>query len=201
MLRMNLIGLTGGVGMGKSTAAKLFEDRGVPVIDTDLLAREVVQPGTRALEEVRRVFGPSVFAPDGLLRRDELARLVFSDEARRKELEEIVHPRIRERWMAQAEAWRAEGKPLGVVIIPLLFETNAAAAFDTIVCVACSAATQRERLLPRGWSDEQIRQRIAAQWPIEKKINLAHYVLWTEGSLDVLQAQVDTILRKLQFPS
>src|SRR4051812_22563263 len=123
---MHLIGVTGGVGMGKTTAARFLQERGVPVIDTDVLAREVVEPGKPAWEEIRQAFGQEILGPDGQLRREELARQVFSDEARRKELEAIVHPRIRERWLAQVEVWRAEKQPRGVVVIPLLFETDAA---------------------------------------------------------------------------
>src|SRR4051794_10658107 len=167
---MKVIGLTGGVGMGKTTAANLLQQRGLPVIDTDVLAREVVEPGTPAWEEIQRVFGHDITGPDGQLRRDELARQVFSDETRRRQLEDIVHPRIRERWQAQVELWRTEGQPLGVVVIPPLFETNAAGSFDTIICVSCSAATQRQRLTERRWSPEQIQQRIQAQWPTEKKM-------------------------------
>jgi dephospho-CoA kinase len=194
---MNIIGLTGGVGMGKSTAANLLKERGLPVIDTDLLAREVVEPGKPAWEEIRRVFGPGILGPDGKLRRDELARQVFTDEARRKQLEAIVHPRIRERWLAQVELWRAEKRPRCVVVIPLLFETNGTTSFNTIICVACSPGTQRERLLARGWSLEQIQQRIQAQWPVEKKIALAHFVVWTEGGLVVHAQQLNRILQGL----
>jgi dephospho-CoA kinase len=194
---MNTLGLTGGIGMGKSTAAKLFQERGVPVIDTDLLAREAVEPGKPAWEEIRRIFGPEILGADGQLRRDELARQVFSDEARRRQLEAIVHPRIRERWVAQVDVWRAEKQPRGMVVIPLLFETDASALFDTIICVACSATTQRQRLLARGWSPEQIDGRIEAHWPIEKKIALSHHVIWTEGGLDVHAAQIDRILQNL----
>lgn len=191
---MNLIGLTGGVGMGKTTAANFLQERGLPVIDTDVLAREVVEPGRQAWEEIRRVFGPEVLGPDNRLRRDELARLVFSDTARRQQLEAIVHPRIREHWLAQVELWRAERQPSAVVVIPLLFETNAAASFDTILCVACSAATQHQRLLARGWSREQIEQRIQAQWPVEKKMALASCVIWTEGEVSVHEQQIDRFL-------
>jgi dephospho-CoA kinase len=191
---MILVGLTGGVGMGKTRAARFIQQRGIPVIDTDVLAREVVEPGQPAWEQIRRDFGEEIIGPDGQLRRDELARQVFADESRRKHLESITHPRIRERWLAQAEDWQREGQPLGVVVIPLLFETDTAGAFSAIVCVACSAATQRERLLARGWKLEQAQQRIQAQWPIEKKIALANYVVWTEGALEVHELQIERIL-------
>ena len=191
---MLTIGLTGGIGMGKTTTANLFRDAGLLVIDTDVLAREVVEPGQPAWNEIRQIFGEEILEPDGQLRRDELARQVFSDETRRRQLEGIVHPRIRERWQAEVELWRAQNQPRGVVVIPLLFETNASASFDAVICIACSATTQRQRLLARGLSPEQIDHRIEAQWPIEKKIALSHFVIWTEGGLDILAAQVDRIL-------
>ena len=197
---MILVGLTGGVGMGKTASARFIQQRGIAVIDTDVLAREVVEPGQPAWEEIRRDFGEEIIGPDGQLRRDELARQVFADESRRKHLESITHPRIRERWLAQAESWRREGQPLGVVVIPLLFETDTAGAFSAIICAACSLATQRERLLARGWKLEQARQRIQAQWPIEKKIALANYVVWTEGAVEVHELQIERILAALRPP-
>ena len=124
----------------------------------------------------------------------ELARRVFASDMSRKPLEAILHPRIRALWLAQVEQWRAEGGPGGVVVIPLLFETNVAKHFDQVVCVACSAATQQQRLAARGWSAEQIQQRLAAQWPIEKKLAQADYVIWTEGNPEVTMAQVDRLL-------
>ncbi len=191
---MKLLGLTGGIGMGKSTAADWLRQRGVAVVDTDLLARDVVEPGQPALDDIRRVFGAEMIAPDGRLRRDALATLVFTDEAKRRQLEAITHPRIRERWLAQAEHWRAEGKPLGVVVIPLLFETGAEKSFDAILCVACTAATQRQRLLTRGWTEQEIARRLAAQWPVEKKMAASTCVIWTEGASDSTTAQLDHIL-------
>lgn len=186
--------------MGKSTSARLLAQRGLPVVDTDDLAREVVEPGQPAWREIQQLFGSAIMGADGRLRRDELARLVFTDESKRKQLEAIVHPRIRERWLAQSEAWRKAGQQRAVVVIPLLFETQAEAQFDTIICVACSAASQRERLLARGWNEEQIDQRIQAQWPVEKKMTLSHFVVWTEAGLDVHAEQLDRILRVCPGP-
>ncbi|HVM49337.1 MAG TPA: dephospho-CoA kinase [Candidatus Acidoferrum sp.] len=194
---MKVIGLTGGVGMGKSAAAELLRARGVPVVDTDDLARQVVEPGQPALAEVKEAFGPDVLSPEGELRREELARRVFPDAAARKRLEDILHPRIRALWRAQADAWRAEGRPLGVVVIPLLFETGAETELDGVVCVACSAATQRERLAARGWSQGEMEQRIRAQWPTDVKIARADYLVWTEGSMDVHREQLERVLRTL----
>jgi dephospho-CoA kinase len=191
---MTLLGLTGGIGMGKSAADQLLRDRGVAVVDTDLLAREIVEPGQPALAEVQALFGPELIGPDGRLRRDELARRVFADPAARQQLEAILHPPIRSLWRAQVETWRAEGRPLAIVVIPLLFETKAETGFDATICVACSPATQRRRLLARGWPAEQIKQRIDAQWPAENKMARAEYVIWTEGGLEVHAEQLDRIL-------
>jgi dephospho-CoA kinase len=195
---MILIGLTGGIGMGKSTTASFLERLGVPVIDTDLLARQIVEPGQPALGEVQRAFGDSVVGSDGRLRRDEVARIVFADDARRRQLEGILHPRIRELWRAQVAVWRTEGRPVGAVVIPLLFETGAEKEFDVVVCTACSAASQRRRLEARGWSAAQIEQRIAAQWPGQKKMDLSGFVMWTEPPLEIHAAQVGRVAKQLE---
>ena len=191
---MKVVGLTGGVGMGKSTAAQLLGSRGAAVVDTDDLARQVVEPGQPALAEVREAFGPGIVGPDGRLRRDELARRVFADAASRQRLEGILHPPIRALWRAQVETWRTAGRPLAVVVIPLLFETKSEAELDATVCVACSAATQHQRLLVRGWSPEHIEQRLQAQWPVETKMARADYLVWTEAGLDVHAMQIERIL-------
>ncbi len=194
---MKVCGLTGGVGMGKSTAAQFFRARGAQVVDTDELARQLVQPGQPALAEIQAAFGQAIVAPEGRLRRDELARIVFADAAAREKLEAILHPRIGERWLAQVETWRRENRALAIVVIPLLFETRAESHFDKIICVACSAPAQRERLLARGWTPEEIRQRLAAQWPAEQKISRADFVVWTDGALDTHVRQLERIFVKL----
>lgn len=190
---MKLFGLTGGVGMGKSTSASLLEKRGVPVVDTDVIAREIVEPGEPALPEIVSTFGRELLGADGRLRRGALAAIVFSAPGRLKQLEAILHPRIRERWMAWAEERRHESQPAAVVVIPLLFETGAQSHFSAVVCTACSAATQQERLCARGWSEKQIEQRLAAQWPTEKKIAASNYVVWTEGDVAMHERQVEKI--------
>jgi len=194
---MILIGLTGGIGMGKSTTASFLERLGIPVIDTDLLARQIVEPGQPALAEIQQTFGDSVVGSDGWLRRDEVARLVFADDPKRRQLEAILHPRIRELWQAQVAAWHTEDRSVGAVVIPLLFETRAEKEFDVIVCTACSAASQRRRLESRGWSAAQIDQRIAAQWPVQKKMDLSRFVVWTEPPLENHAGQVERVVKRL----
>jgi dephospho-CoA kinase len=191
---MTVIGLTGGIGMGKSTAGNLLQHWLVPVVDTDTLARQVVEPGQPALREIEAAFGSGVIGPGGRLLREELARLVFVDDSRRKALEAIVHPRIRELWQSHVALWKTEQRSRCVVIIPLLYETGAAAQFDSIICVACSAAAQWQRLIARGWTQEQIHQRLGAQWPIQQKMDLANYVVWTEAGLDTHAAQLERII-------
>lgn len=193
---MKLLGLTGGVGMGKSTAAGFLLELGVRVVDTDEIARQLVQPGRPALREIQSQFGSSVISPDGSLNRHQLAHLVFSDATALRRLEGILHPRIREEWQLQVGRWRRENCPVGVVIIPLLFETQAETCFDRIVCVACSAGSQRDRLNSRGWSDLQIRQRIAAQLPVEQKMARSQFVIWTEGAPEVHRRQVAEVISR-----
>ena len=122
---MVVYGLTGGVGMGKTTAARQLECRGVRVTDTDIIAREVVEPGTEGLLAVVNRFGPGILKADGSLDRAKLAAVVFEKESLRQDLETLLHPRIRAAWQARLEAWRNEGCERAVVVIPLLFETGA----------------------------------------------------------------------------
>jgi dephospho-CoA kinase len=194
MVVMKTFGLTGGVGMGKSMSGRILAERGVPVVDTDILARQLVEPGKPALAEIQNAFGSGMVGTDGRLRREELARVVFRDTAARGRLEAILHPRIRAIWQKQLEQWRAGGCAQAVVVIPLLFETDAAPCFDTVICVACTAATQRQRLHARGWNAEQIEQRIRAQWPVAQKMEMADRVVWTEADLDVHAAQLARIV-------
>jgi len=194
---MKTLGLTGGIGMGKSACAQMLAERGIPVVDTDVLARDVVRPGQPAIAEIQAAFGNSFVGPDGALQRTLLARRVFSDTASRKQLEAILHPRIRGLWQEQVRTWQAEGKPLAVVVIPLLFETGAERDIELTLCVACSAGTQLKRLLTRGWTLPQIQQRMAAQWPIERKMSAANYVIWSEGTLEAHRLQLDLILGHL----
>lgn len=184
--------------MGKSTCSEMLRARGIPVVDTDDLARQVVEPGQPALAEIGRLFGPQYLDASGCLRRGELARRVFADAGARQKLEGILHPLIRQLWRSQVLVWQAECHQLAVVVIPLLFETGAEKELDATICVACSAATQRRRLNSRRWSADQARQRIAAQLPTEIKMTKADFVIWNEAGLDVHRAQLDRILAGLR---
>ena len=194
---MKVCGLTGGVGMGKSTSAGFLREQGAQIVDTDEIARQLVQRGQPPLAAIQSTFGKKVISFTGELDRAGLALIVFADAEARKQLEAILHPPIREHWLSQIETWRKEGHSLAVVVIPLLFETRAESHFDKILCAACSVPVQRERLLARGWTPEQIQQRIAAQMPVEQKIARADFVVWTEGSLDNHARQLQQITAKL----
>ena len=189
-----VLGLTGGVGMGKSTAARLLKKAGLPVVDSDGLAREAVQPGTEGLAEIADEFGEGFLKPDGSLDRDKMASTVFQDQAARKQLELIIHPRVRAVWENRIEQWREQKRPVGVVVIPLLFEVGVQDSFDAVLCVASTASTQRSRLRGRNWSDDQIAARIAAQMDIAQKMDLADHVLWNEGTPDQLGEQLNGVL-------
>jgi len=193
-MNTRVLGLTGGVGMGKSTAARQLKKVGLPVVDSDDLAREAVQPGTEGLAEIADEFGEGFLKADGSLDRDKMASTVFQDEAARKRLEAIIHPRVRTVWEKQIDQWREQKRPVGVVVIPLLFEVDLQDSFDAVLCVACTANTQRARLRERNWDDAQITARIAAQMDIAQKMDLADLVLWNEGAPELLMDQMKEIL-------
>lgn len=191
---MLVLGLTGGVGMGKSLVARMLEHRGAAVVDTDLIARELVEPGQPALTEIQDAFGREVVDSSGVLRREELARIVFADSAQRKRLETILHPRIRDQWRRIVEAKHMEAVAMTVVVIPLLFETEAESFFERVICVGCSAGVQHSRLAGRGWNSSEIQRRIAAQWPIARKMERADWVIWNESSAQICEKQLARIL-------
>ena len=178
------LGLTGGVGMGKSTASHFLYDLGFKVADTDDIARTLVEPGKPALEDIVKAFGKEVLQDNGVLNRGKTAELVFSDDSKRLKLEDILHPLIRETWEIRLNEWSAQNEKLGVVVIPLLYETECERYFDKVVCIACSKDIQRQRLRQRGWSDLEIDQRIKAQLLIGEKMSRADYVVWTNGAID-----------------
>jgi dephospho-CoA kinase len=196
MVSMIRMGLTGGIGMGKSMAAKLLAKRGAKISDSDETARALVEPGQPALGAIAKAFGRDVLQSDGSLNRSRVAELVFGDDDARKRLEGILHPRIRETWQANLTRWACEGAALGVAVIPLLYETGCEESFDKIICVACSPESQRERLRQRDWSEEEIARRISAQLSVEEKMKRADYVVWTDGLVSAHEDQWDELLAR-----
>ncbi len=191
---MILLGITGRIGMGKSMASAILARLGMAVVDTDEIAREVVAPGQPALAEIRSTFGDGVFRPDGSLDRPRMAEVVFGNPDARKSLEAILHPKIRLAWAERVGNWRSGGVGCGVVVIPLLFETGVEAQFDAVVCVACSAGTQRRRLRQRGWTEDHLERRLSAQMPVELKMQKSRYVIWTETPVEAHEDQWRVVL-------
>jgi dephospho-CoA kinase len=190
---MLLVGLTGGIGSGKSTVAHLLEERGAVVFDADVLARAAVEPGTPGHDAVLVRFGADVLGPGGELDREALASLVFADPAARRDLEAIVHPEVRRLFAEAGEAYRDTDRVV-VLSAPLLVETGMHTAFEVLVVVAASVPTQVERLLrDRGMSEEQARARIAAQAPLEDKAAVADVIVDNDGPIDDLAHQVDRL--------
>ncbi|OIV35870.1 dephospho-CoA kinase [Mangrovactinospora gilvigrisea] len=191
------VGLTGGIGSGKSTVSQALAARGAILIDSDVLAREVVAPGTDGLAAVVAEFGAAVLAPDGSLDRPALGAVVFADETRRAALNAIVHPRVRAR---SAEIAAAAG-PGDVVVndIPLLVETGLADRFEVVVVVDAADEVRLRRLAEsRGMSAEEARARMSAQATREERLAAADVVLDNNGTPEELEAQVDRLWKQLR---
>jgi len=186
------VGLTGGVASGKSTVSAILAELGAVVIDADLLAREVVAPGSAGLAEVVAAFGPNVLTETGELDRPVLGAIVFADESRRRELEAIIHPRVR----ARAAELESAAPPDSLVVhdIPLLVETGRAGEFDAVIVVDVPEQTQIDRMVTlRGMTEQDARARVAAQASREQRVAAATYVIDNSGSLEDLRARVAEI--------
>jgi dephospho-CoA kinase len=187
-----LVGLTGGIGSGKSTVARMLADRGAVVLDADVLAREAVEPGTAGFEAVLARFGDAVRSSDGSLDRARLAEIVFADDEARHDLEAIVHPQVRLR-IGEAVAAHADSDTVVVVDSPLLIETGAHESFPVVVVVAAPDEARIARLTVRGMEESDARARMAAQMPLEEKALHADVLLDNGGSEAELEAQVDRL--------
>lgn len=194
---MRLIGLTGGIGSGKSTVDRMLVQRGAALIDADVLAREVVELGTPALAEIAAEFGTRVILPDGRLDRNALGELVFADAAQRERLNQITHPRVGALLQERVAAALQSGAPLVVVDIPLLFEGSRQGMFEGVMLVWAPPEVQLARLVARdGWSTDEARQRVAAQMPIDEKRALATWVIDNSDAPADTERQVDAWWRE-----
>ena len=189
---MLTIGLTGGIGSGKSTVARMLAERGAVVIDADALARDAVAPGTPGFAAVRERFGDQIVTAAGELDRAALASIVFSDDQARRDLEAIVHPEVRLR-IAQVIADHAGTDDVIVLDSPLLIESGAHRDVAIVVVVSAQPQTQLDRLRGRGMDEADAKARLATQLPLEEKAALADVVLDNEGSVDELTTQVDRL--------
>jgi dephospho-CoA kinase len=192
---MRVLGLTGGIGSGKTMVGEMFAQLGAEIIDADQLARDVVEPGQPALGEIVERFGPDVLQTNGRLDRARLGGIVFADAAARAALNAITHPRIRER-MAAAVSARKDRSGVLILVIPLLYESARTALVEAVIVVWVDPQTQLRRLVERGGlTDEQARQRIAAQMPLEQKRALADHLIDNRGTPEETRRQVEMIYR------
>lgn len=196
---MRLVGLTGGIATGKSTFAALLRARGVPVVDADALARAAVAPGTPALAEIARTFGPAVIAEDGTLDRPRMAALVFADTDARRRLEAITHPAVRRLVEEETARLAAGGHDLAFYDVPLLFEVGLERDLDSVVVVHAPRSVQRERLALRdGLGPADADARLAAQMDVDEKAARADFVIENTGSPAALAEKADRLLEDLR---
>ncbi len=196
---MRLFGLTGGLASGKSTVAARLRALGVPVIDADQLAREVVAVGTPGLAAVVTAFGPSVLLPDGSLDRARVAALVFSDAEQRRRLNGIVHPLIGAASAARVAELSAQGEPIACYEAALLVENGLVEAFRPLVVVAVPEDVQVARAMARdAATEEQARARIAAQLPLARKVAAADYVIDNSGAREETERRTDEVLAAIR---
>ncbi|MFC0187911.1 dephospho-CoA kinase [Fictibacillus aquaticus] len=191
------IGLTGGIASGKSTASNYLREKGIPVVDADLIARQAVEKGMPAYTEIIKAFGESILNPDHTINRSYLGDIIFKDEEKRKVLNSIVHPAVRKEMNRQAETYLNGGSRSVVLDIPLLFESQLTHMVDKTLLVFVSPQVQMQRLISRDpLTEEQAAARISSQMPLEDKIKLSDAVIRNDGTKDELYRQIDGILRE-----
>ena len=191
------IALTGGIATGKSYVASKIKEAGVPMIDADVLSREVVAPGTPGLAAVRRRFGPDAVRRDGTMDRVRIAQIVFKDKRARLDLEAIIHPAV-QKAIDEFFATLPKRTPFAVADIPLLFETGRENQCNAVVVVACPRELQLQRLMERNkLSKEDAERRLNAQLPIDQKVKKATHVIRTEGTFEETDKQVAELIKKL----
>jgi dephospho-CoA kinase len=194
-----VIAITGGIGSGKSAVAKLFEQWGAQTVDADILAREVVEPGSEGFQRVVQNFGPDMVLADGSLNRPKLASIIFSDQEKKALLESLLHPLIRERWLSQLEQLKKGNAPLIAYIVPLFFESTAQMPeIERVVLISAPEETRIHRIMSRDLFPRHIaEQRIKAQLPDSAKIDKSDYVIKNDSSLEQLESRALDVFREL----
>lgn len=194
-----ILGLTGGIATGKSTVTGMLRERGIPVIDADQIAREVVEPGKPAYEAIVRHFGRDILLEDGEINRKKLGEIVFSDEAERQKLNAIVHPEVRRVMREEAEAAEANGADIVFMDIPLLFESKLQYMVEKIVLVYAPADMQLARMMERDeLEEEQAQKRLRAQFPIDQKKKDADFLIDNSTTREETERQVEKLLAELR---
>ena len=190
-----IIGLTGSIASGKSTVARMLEGYRLPIVDADLVARQVVEPGTETLVKIAQAFGEEVIKEDGTMDREKVGLIIFHDPAKRKMLNDIIHPAIRVEMLRQRDEYLKQGAPHVVMDIPLLFESKLQHFVDKILVVSVKEDIQLERLMKRNnLSEEEARARIASQLPMSVKEQGAHAVIYNNLDEEAAARQLKAIL-------
>ena len=191
-----IIGLTGSIASGKSTIAGILKEMGLPIVDADLVARQVVEVGSPTLAKIAEEFGEEVLLPSGEMDRAKVGAIIFNDEQKRLQLNGIIHPAIREEMIRQRDAFVVEGKHV-VMDIPLLFESKLQHFVEKILVVTVSPEVQLQRLMARnGLSEEEAEARIASQLPLKEKEDGADAVIYNDGMIEQSKQQLIEIMRK-----
>jgi dephospho-CoA kinase len=192
------VALTGGIATGKSHVRRRFEALGVQTVDADTLVHQALGSGTAATMAIAQRFGPTVIASDGSVDRSKLGAVVFADDQARHDLEALIHPAVYAAISRWFETRELAGDPVALADIPLLFETGRQGDFDAVIVAACDPDEQLRRVIARdGLSTEAARQRIEAQIPIDDKLRRADHVIWTTGTLEETERQVDHVYHQL----
>lgn len=187
-----VLGLTGGIATGKTTVTRYFKRLAIPIVDSDIIAREVVEPGTLGLELIRANFGDGVIGEDGHLNRKKLGKIVFSDEEKRKRLNQLLSEELDKAISAEINQWVAKKVPLVVVDVPLMYEAHYDRKVDQVMVVDVPETIQLERLMARdGLSQAEAKKRIASQMPIEEKRRLADVLINNAGSVAETEEQLE----------
>ncbi len=196
-----IIGLTGNIATGKSTISNMFQAKyQIPVIDADIVSREVVEPGEQALEEIAATFGEDILLEDGTLNRKKLGSIIFQDETKREKLNAIVHPAVRKKMLSKKEELLQQGNQTIVMDIPLLFENNLTYLVEKTIVVYTSHQIQLQRLKERNQlSEKEAIERMNSQMDIDKKRELADAVIDNSGSIEQSEKQLKNILQKWEL--
>lgn len=195
---MKIVGLTGGIGSGKTTVAGMLVERGARLIDADLLARVVVEPGRPAYNDIVEEFGEAALNPDKTINRERLGEIVFADRKKRERLNKITHPRIGEELLKQIRKFQEEGAKVTIFDAALLLETPATSWIKPVIVVAAGDEVKIERILARdGLARGEVENRIKSQWSDEQRIEKADFVINNSGDLASLEGQVDEVWGKI----
>lgn len=190
-----IVGLTGGIASGKSTVSNMFKKRGFAIVDADIAAREVVEPGEKAYQGIVEAFGKDVLLTDGTLDRKKLGSIVFNDEEKRKKLNSIVHPAVRKRMKEWQEEAVSDGKQTVILDIPLLYESQLTHFVEKVIVVYVNEQVQLKRLMERNnFSEQEAKARMSSQLPLRKKATLADAVIDNNGSVEETEQQLERLI-------